>query len=179
MTIDFENIDYLKIGNERQVSAYNDIIQHKILEHLKLYSPIVTGTIPIEIDIPESDVDIICECSDHDKFASIVTHHFSKMQGFQIYTSKQNNKKVTIAEFKTDRFLFEIFAQNTPTKQQNAYLHMIAEHAILKEKGKNFKQEIIKLKASGLKTEPAFAKLLGIEGDPYEELLKLKPKFYD
>ncbi len=50
---------------------------------------------------------------------------------------------------------------------------MITEHAILKEKGKNFKQEIIKLKASGLKTEPAFAKLLGIEGDPYEELLKL------
>ena len=177
MSIDFENIDYLKIGNERQVNAYNDLIQYKILDHLKLYSPIVTGTIPIQIDIPESDIDIICECNEHNEFASVVTHHFSKMQGFHIYRSKQNDKEVTIAEFKTEKFLIEIFAQNTPTKEQNAYLHMIIEYAILKEKGNSFQQEIIKLKASGLKTEPAFAKLLGLKGDPYEELLKLQSKY--
>ncbi|SIQ58843.1 protein of unknown function [Maribacter ulvicola] len=177
MSIDFENIDYLKVGNERQTSAYNNLTQYKILDHLKLYSPIVTGTIPIGIDIPESDIDIICECNDHNKFASVVIHHFSKMQGFHIYRSKQNDKEVTIAEFKTEKFLIELFAQNTPTKQQNAYLHMNIEYAILKEKGNSFQQEVIKLKASGLKTEPAFAKLLGLKGGPYEELLKLQTKY--
>ncbi|MEP2280887.1 DUF4269 domain-containing protein [Maribacter sp.] len=176
MKINFDNIDYLKLGNERQQKAYNDIIQHKILEILEPYHPIVAGTIPIEIDLPESDIDIICECKDHNEFESVVTHHFSKMQGFHLYTRKQNDKKVTIAEFRTENFLIELFAQNIPTKQQNAYLHMITEYAILQEKGNSFQQEIIKLKASGLKTEPAFAKLLGLKGDPYEELLKLQRK---
>ncbi|MDF4202765.1 DUF4269 domain-containing protein [Maribacter sp. SA7] len=176
LKINFDNIDYLKLGNERQQKAYTDIIQHKILEILKPYHPIVTGTIPIEIDLPESDIDIICKCKDHNEFKSVVTHHFSKMQGFHLYTRKQNDKKVTIAEFRTENFLIELFAQNIPTKQQNAYLHMITEHAILQEKGNSFQQEIIKLKASGLKTEPAFAKLLGLKGDPYEEILKLQRK---
>ncbi|WP_343330978.1 DUF4269 domain-containing protein [Polaribacter staleyi] len=59
-------------------------------------------------------------------------------------------------------------------KTQNAYRHMIVENKILKEKGFEFKQSIKKLKSNGTKTEPAFAKLLGLEGNPYTELLKLE-----
>jgi hypothetical protein len=51
---------------------------------------------------------------------------------------------------------------------------MIIEHRVLIEKGEKFRQEIIKLKRQGLKTEPAFAKLLGLDGNPYEALLKLR-----
>jgi hypothetical protein len=53
---------------------------------------------------------------------------------------------------------------------------MIIESRILKEKGIDFKEKIIKLKSSGIKTEPAFAKLLGLNGNPYVELLKLYSK---
>ena len=51
---------------------------------------------------------------------------------------------------------------------------MLAEYKILNNKGLEFKNEIKELKAKGIKTEPAFAKLLGLKGDPYLELLKVK-----
>lgn len=49
---------------------------------------------------------------------------------------------------------------------------MIAEYRILKERGEDFKQKIIQLKQQGMKTEPAFGLLLGLE-NPYKDLLKL------
>ncbi len=51
---------------------------------------------------------------------------------------------------------------------------MIIEHKILSSKNDKFRAEIIQLKKEGLKTEPAFARLLGLQGNPYEELLKVK-----
>jgi hypothetical protein len=50
---------------------------------------------------------------------------------------------------------------------------MITEYRILLEKGEAFRSQIVELKRQGMKTEPAFALLLGLEGDPYLELLKL------
>ena len=49
---------------------------------------------------------------------------------------------------------------------------MIKEFEILEKEGDEFRRKIIELKELGLKTEPAFAKLLGLSGDPYVELLK-------
>ncbi|WP_157447956.1 DUF4269 domain-containing protein, partial [Chryseobacterium sp. MOF25P] len=82
-----------------------------------------------------------------------------------------NNEEFLVCNFKLEEFLIEIFAQNKPTIQQNAYCHMMAEYKILQEKGEEFKQKIIDLKKKGIKTEPAFGLLLGLE-NPYEDLLK-------
>lgn len=43
-----------------QQKAYQVITDHAILEKLAQYNPILVGTIPINIDIEESDLDIIC-----------------------------------------------------------------------------------------------------------------------
>lgn len=48
---------------------------------------------------------------------------------------------------------------------------MVAEWKILAEKGDSFKQKILELKRSGIKTEPAFAQMLGLKGDPYQAVL--------
>jgi hypothetical protein len=66
----------------------------------------------------------------------------------------------------------EIFAQNVPTQEQNAFRHMLAEARLLNIFGEELRTEVRLLKARGIKTEPAFAKVLGIDGDPYTELLK-------
>lgn len=174
MIENFRNIEYLKSGNKRQKLAFSEIKKYKIFEILKRYNPILTGTIPIEIDVPESDLDIICECSNHSEFKAYLLDQFSHQKDFKVYSIKQYEIESTIAEFKTDNFLFEIFGQNIPTEKQNAYRHMIIEKNILNEKGFDFKQKIIKLKSDGVKTEPAFAKLLGLKGNPYTELLKLE-----
>lgn len=67
--------------------------------------------------------------------------------------------------------LIEIYATDIDTEKQNGYLHMIKEYEILQARNDSFKMEIIKLKKQGIKTEPAFCKLLNISGDPYVELL--------
>ncbi|WP_336622748.1 DUF4269 domain-containing protein [Wenyingzhuangia sp. 2_MG-2023] len=174
MIENFRNIEYLEFGNERQKLAFSEIKKYEILEKLEKYNPILTGTIPIGIDLPESDLDIICECQNHSEFKTYLSENFSNKKDFKIYSTKQNGIDSTIAEFKTDNFLFEIFGQNIPTEKQNAYQHMIIENRILKEKGSEFKQKVKELKSKGIKTEPAFAKLLGLNGNPYSELLKLK-----
>ncbi|SDF44972.1 protein of unknown function [Cellulophaga baltica] len=174
MIVNFRTIEYLKSGNERQKLAFSEIKKHKVLEKLKKYNPILTGTIPIEIDVPESDLDIICECQNHSEFKAYLLDQFSQKKDFKVYSILQNDIESTIAEFKTENFLFEIFGQNIPTEKQDAYRHMIIERNILEEKGFEFKQKVKDLKSSGIKTEPAFAKLLGLEGNPYIELLKLE-----
>jgi hypothetical protein len=83
---DFKNIEYLKFGNERQRVAYSVLYELEIFEYLKQYNPILTGTIPIDIDLPDSDLDIICECKDHILFAKDLTDKFGEYLNFKIWT---------------------------------------------------------------------------------------------
>jgi len=168
---DFTNIEYLKLGNKRQQDAYRELRELKIFENLRNYNPILTGTIPIDIDIPESDLDIICECKNHTNFSIFLTELFDNKDDFSINSKKFNGIKSTIANFSGQNFRIEIFGQDIPTKKQYAYRHMLVEHHILLKKGIDFKSDIRKLKQKGLKTEVAFAKLLGLSGNPYKELL--------
>ncbi|KAM9957717.1 hypothetical protein ACTFIW_012686 [Dictyostelium discoideum] len=175
----FNNIEYLneERSNQVQKNAYKILKENKIIEVLKEFEPILAGTIPIEIDIIGSDLDICCCWKDDDdnnkeKLISTIEKNFSSYKDFKIKKNHIVNGVETIfSEFEIDGFQFEIFCQNIPTKQQNAYRHMIIEYQILFEKGESFKNDIINLKKFGLKTEPAFAKLLNITGNPYIELL--------
>ena len=170
--INFLDISYLKLGNERQKKAYQVLTDHEIIEKLAPYHPILVGTIPINIDIENSDLDIICEVSDKNEFIDKLNELFGSEKDFTIHESPKFD--AIKANFIIDGFEIEIFGQNTPSTQQNAYRHMLIEHKLLLEKGEGFRQEIIDLKQQGYKTEPAFAKLLGLEGNSYKELLKLE-----
>ncbi|WP_299246804.1 DUF4269 domain-containing protein [uncultured Aquimarina sp.] len=174
MIKDFTNIEYLKTGNKRQRLAYIQLSELEIFDTLKTYTPILTGTIPIEIDIPKSDLDIICHCPNHQEFYTTLIKLYSDQNNFEIRTGFWNGLISVIAKFQLEKYMIEIFGQDQPTQKQYAYRHMIKEYEILNAKGSKFKEEILKLKKQGLKTEPAFAKLLGLIGDPYEELLKYK-----
>lgn len=168
--IDFTKLDYLKIGNEKQKRAYEVLTKYKIFTILDDYSPILAGTVPIEIDIEGSDLDIICEVEDKMKFDAFLIQNFLEFDlKIEKITIKEEDS--IICNFELEEFPIEIFAQNKPTTQQNAYRHMMAEYKILQEKGDEFKQKIIDLKKKGIKTEPAFGVLLGLE-NPYEDLLK-------
>lgn len=169
--IDFTTIDYLKSGNQKQRSAYKVLSQHRIFEKLKAYSPILAGTVPIEIDIEESDLDIICEVNDKAGFERFLRDIFSEFS-IEPESLEINGEEVVVGNFVLEGFLIEIFGQNKPVTKQNAYRHLMAEYRILQEKGEDFKNEIIALKKQGIKTEPAFGILLGLE-NPYEDLLKL------
>ena len=79
-----------------------------------------------------------------------------------------------IARFRFAGFKFEIFGQPTAVEQQYAYRHMIIEDKILSDRGEEFRKEVLILKEKGLSTEEAFAFLLGIDGDPYDGLMRFE-----
>jgi len=169
---DFTSIEYLKTGNQKQIHAFEVLSQNKVLINLAKFDPILVGTIPINIDIENSDLDIICYWKNKTDFIAKLNALFGNENNFQIRETSIDNQEIIIANFKINAFEIEIFGQNIPTKNQNGYKHMIIENEILKAKDENFRLEIIKLKQNGYKTEPAFAYLLGLNGDPYSELLK-------
>lgn len=171
--IDFTTIDYLQYGNEKQKRAFKVLTEYNVFGRLDSYSPLLAGTIPIEIDIEGSDLDIICEVNldyQHDFLEHLTVNHLLPLDA-GVDTVIINNEKCMVINFTLEEFEIEIFGQNKPTIQQNAYRHMMAEYRILKDKGEDFRQKIIELKKKGIKTEPAFGLLMNLM-DPYEDLLK-------
>ncbi|WP_338841150.1 DUF4269 domain-containing protein [Flavobacterium ginsenosidimutans] len=171
---DFKNISYLKTGNQKQKSAFELLTKNKILENLTNFDPILVGTIPINIDIENSDLDIICCFENKLDFTERIKELFEKESHFAIREIVINNEESVVANFIIEGFEVEIFGQNIPTELQNGYKHMIIEDKILHSRDENFRLEVIKLKKSGIKTEPAFGLLLGLKGNVYEELLAYK-----
>ncbi|OIV42064.1 DUF4269 domain-containing protein [Flavobacterium johnsoniae] len=170
--IDFTNIEYLKTGNPKQIKAYETLSQNKVLEILSEFTPILIGTIPINIDIENSDLDIICYWKNKTEFIDKISVTFKHKPEFKIQETIINEHESVVVNFKINDFEIELFGQNIPTQSQNGYKHMIIEHQILQSKGENFRLEIVKLKQDGYKTEPAFGKLLGLKTNPYLELLE-------
>ncbi|MFN0293732.1 DUF4269 domain-containing protein [Pedobacter helvus] len=171
--MDFLKIDYLKEGSKKQRAAYQALITHRILEKLSQFEPILAGTIPINIDIDNSDLDIICYWKEKHYFIETLQALFAEKQAFLIRETSIDGEESVVCSFNVGEFEVEIFGQNIPSKQQNAYLHLLVEHQILQQQGEDFRRNIIALKKIGYKTEPAFAKLLELKGNPYQALLEL------
>ena len=163
----FTSITYLQSGNEKQQKVYDVLNKLNIMEDLTLYSPVLCGTIPIRIDTIQSDLDIVMEVHNFDVFEQEMRSLYGSYKGFKI-----KKKKIKTTESIKVNFEFELFAQPKPVRNQNAYRHMIVEHMLLMQHP-HIREEILHLKENGLKTEPAFAQVLNIDGDPYDELIIL------
>lgn len=168
----FHTIEYLKFGNMKQKKAYKAIRTLGIMEELIDYTPVLCGTIPIEIDIESSDLDIILEVNDFKQFGKKVESLYKDNLDFRLKQTNITNSQVIKANFMFDGFEFELFGQPQPVFTQYAYLHMIIEYQLMQEYPL-LKETVIELKQQGYKTELAFCEALGLEGDPYEKLLEI------
>jgi hypothetical protein len=173
MSINWKDISYLLEGNIKQRAAYRAIENLGILTVLSNFDPILTGTIPIGIDIKTSDLDIICQVFDFNSFKNLLIEKYGLEENFKVSINPTAPIPYITVNFNFNGFEFEVFAQTIPTNRQNAYLHMVIEYRLLKLLGSDFKEKIIQLKTKGLKTEPAFANALNLSGDPYIALLEL------
>jgi len=167
----WKDISYLNYGNVKQKKIYEILINTKVLDILNDYIPVLVGTIPIGIDIENSDIDIVCKVDNFDVFEEVLVSNFRKYKDFKI-THKED--KVLVCNFIVNDVQIEIYGSNEDTDKSNGYRHMIIEDRLINLYGEAFKKEIISLKIKGLKTEPAFAKVLNLQGNPYEQLLLLE-----
>lgn len=173
MTSTWHDISYLASGTPTQQRAYRSLTKLSILDSLSQYDATLVSTVCNDIDIPGSDLDIICYTPDFTQFQEHATKLFSSMPAFTIHTH-ESEPPALVVQFHTDEFEFEIFAQSIPVSQQNAFRHMLQTNRVLNVGGERWRQAIRHLKLSGLKTEPAVAQLLHLTGDPYQAILALE-----
>ncbi|ACT02106.1 DUF4269 domain-containing protein [Paenibacillus sp. JDR-2] len=152
--------------------AYEVLDKLGIMRDLAEYTPVLCGTIPIAIDVEGSDLDIAMEVRDSESFRERVALLYGHHEDFCWKEKRIRNLPVYKANFRYECFEFELFGQPVPVTKQNAYLHMVVEEELMK-RNPALRAQVIRLKLQGIKTEPAFALLLGLVGDPYEALLEL------
>ena len=99
----FHTIDYLISGTPMQRAAHMVLTQSGILEHLSEYHPTLVGTIPLNIDIPGSDLDILCEMYEFASFAALIQHHYAHLPDFY-----QNEKHLNDIPSHVSRFTWEL-----------------------------------------------------------------------
>ncbi len=145
-----------------------------LFDTLGAYTPVLAGTFPLGIDIPGSDLDIICEARDLAAFERTVIRAFGAQPGFRIARETIRGVESVIASFEYAGFPIEIFGQPRPVSEQNAVRHLRIEARLLAIGGRAARRAIRALKRAGLKTEPAFARYFRLKGNPYEALLELE-----
>ncbi|MEO0896328.1 MAG: DUF4269 domain-containing protein [Bacteroidota bacterium] len=167
----FQDISYLRGGNPKQQRAFYCLEQLELFSQLAVFHPLLAGTLPIQIDIEGSDLDIICEAYQLDEFEERVSQSYNHYPNYRVKRKLFQGLDSVVISFESKEFPIEIFAQAKPSHQQQAWLHMIKEWEILAYYGEAFRKKVIELKKKGVKTEPAFAQLLGLKGDPYQAIL--------
>jgi len=153
---------------------YQAVVQElKLLEQLSAFNPTMIGTPPLGIDIATSDIDIACYSEDLDYFEMHCTQAFGAIGDYSSTTTTAQSIATAIVRFTSHGWDIEIFCQPTPVEQQWGVRHYRIEQRILKL-APHVAPMIREMKEGGLKTEPAFASLLGLKGDPYAALLELE-----
>ncbi|MFP3391202.1 DUF4269 domain-containing protein [Brevibacillus sp. SIMBA_040] len=171
----WHDLTYLRTGTVRQQQAWHAITETRIMELLQPYTPVLAGTIPLDIDVSGSDLDIICECHDLDHLESKVRANFGGHKDYTEMSLIVSDIQTSVISFYATGFFFEIFAQPVPVIKQNAYRHMDMEARLLTVGGQDAYRDIRLLKEQGTKTEPAFTRYFQIPGDdPYQALLDLE-----
>ena len=172
--IDFRDPCYLAGGNRRQREVYHILSDLQVLEILKRHRPVVAGTIPIDVDVEDSDIDILCDYAGSEEFEQTLRQHFSRQKAFRFRRTRSRGEESLVASFDYKGYKIEIFGQMRAPEEQDGFVHMIVEHRILRLCSRRFREEIRRLKREGLGTEPAFALPLGIDTDPHETLRGFK-----
>lgn len=171
--IDLHDLSYLAGGSSRQIDALAVIRELGLWEALADYTPALAGTVPLGVDTPESDLDVICEARDLAAFTERVVGLYAGERDFGWQRGEHQGAESVAAWFSRDVWSFELFAQPVPVARQYACLHLLVEARLLELGGKPARDAIREMKREDWETEPAFAEYFGIAGDPYEELARL------
>lgn len=165
----FRGLDLLQCVSARGGKAAGLLSRYGVWDGLAGFDPVIAGTFPINLDIEGSDIDILCHCPDFDGFAAHAQSAFGYLDDFGLHRrpATRHVGPAIVVRFVLDDLPVEIFATGTPSQSQFGFRHMLVEARVIALLGEGFASDISQLKRQGIKTEPAFARLLKLGGDPY------------
>jgi len=143
-----------------------------ILHHLREFDPRLAGTPPLGLDLPGSDIDVLCHAPDPVRFATILWRAWSGFPGFAMHQWAAAGRPV-IARFQAHGWEFEVFGQAVPVEAQMGWRHFVAERRLLERGGPALRAAVMAERRAGAKTEIAFARVLRLDGDPFEAVAAL------
>jgi hypothetical protein len=169
---DWHSLDHVKGVSARQKELLRIVRKYRILEILEPLTPLIASTINLEIDTPSSDVDICLHCRDSAAYYALCRQHFSAAKSYTERSFESHGTSCFLVGFFLEDLEFELVAQNIPSPKQLCFVHMVIAWRILAladqcGTGGQLRTAIRGLKLAGVKTEPAIAQSLGLEGDPY------------
>ena len=138
----WRDISYLRQGTIRQQQAYRALASLGLLETLAGFDPILVGTVPIDIDLPESDLDIICEVYDLGHFEQVLRAHYAREAGFTIGQKSKWGDPVVVCDFEQGGFPIQVFGQGKEVEQQRAFRHMLIEARLMEMAGNKVRAAI-------------------------------------
>ncbi|MCF3931905.1 DUF4269 domain-containing protein [Acuticoccus sp. M5D2P5] len=143
-----------------------------VLDRLARFGPRLAGTPPLGLDLPGSDIDILCHAPDPAAFADAVWTAFAAHEGFAM-RQWTGPRRPVIASFMAEGWVFELFGDDRPVEAQEGWRHFVIERRLLAIGGAALHAAVMAWRRRGYGTEPAFARVLGLAGDPYAALLDL------
>ncbi|MDO7853268.1 DUF4269 domain-containing protein [Hymenobacter convexus] len=175
---DWADLRYLLTGNQRQQRAHSLLQALNLWPVLADFKPVLAGTIPLGIDVAGSDLDVLCEVppAETPRFVELLQQYYGYRHSFQSARHSIDGQSCIVSSFRYRGREVEVFGQALPTAQQNGFRHLLVEAAVLEAGGEAWRRAVRRLKKQGLKTEPAFANLLQLPGNPYAALLELEGK---
>jgi len=145
----------------------------RLLDRLREFHPLVIGTPPLGIEVETSDIDIACSARDLAYFCDIIQDRLGDLL-VSCARIEIRSEPAACASLWSHAWEIELFCQALPVEQQWGARHFTIEKRLL-HLAPELKARVVRLKRDGVKTEPAFARVLRLEGDPYEALLRLEP----
>lgn len=144
-----------------------------VMSALAKFDPHLAGTLPLGVDLPTSDLDILCHVVELDLFAAALWAAYSGETDFSLRQWIGADRPI-VASFISHGWPFQVFGQQKPVNEQNGWRHFLAERRLLTLGGATFRAAVMRERARGVKTEPAFAAVLKLKGDPYLAILDLE-----
>jgi Domain of unknown function (DUF4269) len=171
MTINVGGREAVSIRHDRR-SYEEALAECGVLAVLASFDPRIAGTPPLGLDLPGSDIDVLCFAPDAHAFTATVWHNFSSAPNFMAKQLVRAPRPV-VASFEAADWRIELYGEPVPVEQQRGWRHFAIERRLLALGGEDLLVAVLALRQQGLKTEPAFAAALRLMCDPYLALLDL------
>ena len=173
MNLYSDDITYLKMGSDRQQAAFLTVVELDLFSVLADYDPLLTGALPVGLDLADSDLDIICCVEDFEEFHAVMHAVYGGYDEFTCTEMQVGNTATAVCSFRYSRFRVEITGQPIATREQDAHRRMTATARLLRLAGETALEEVRRLKGAGLKAELAVSAYFQLEGNPEEALAEL------
>jgi hypothetical protein len=168
-----EDVSYLKMGGDRPRAAYLTLTELDLFCVLADFDPVLTGTFPLGLELDESELDLICYAPNLDQLAAVLVQVYGMYEDFTLEQSNADHGPSLECHFRYGEFRIGVLGEPAPSREQNAFRHLVAQSRLLRLAGPSAAEAIRRLKASGLATAPAFGEYFRLGSDPNRALLDL------